>query len=195
MKPIAIVDVDETLFPFNTVLHALARDKGIKLPTVEECDHWDALYQYAPRETVIPLFDEIHANQCSYLPFADAKPFLEFMKKKFYVVIASHRNSKYRFELLDWLHMNNLVYDEVFITHNKEDLFNNQRVTHVVDDKGETLITAQKRGKIALGLSKPWNRKIVPQEILFDSLSDIQWYIQHEHVASIIAGVREDFYG
>ena len=95
-KPIAIIDCDETLWGFNTALHALARDKGIKLPKIEECDHWDALYVHAPREAVIPLFDEIHANQCSDLPFSDAKPFLEFMKKRFYVVIASHRNGNYR---------------------------------------------------------------------------------------------------
>ena len=48
MKPIAIVDVDETLWGFNTALHALARDKGIKLPKVEECDHWDSLVQACP---------------------------------------------------------------------------------------------------------------------------------------------------
>jgi hypothetical protein len=192
LKPIAVVDVDETLVGFNTALHALAREKGIKLPPIDECDHWDALYQYAPKETVIPLFDEIHANQCSYLPFADAKPFLDFMKKRFYVVIASHRNPRYRFELLDWLNMNNLVYDEVFVTNNKEDLFKNQRVTHVIDDKAETIRAALRLGKTAIGLSRPWNRKTIDSMFLFDSLTDIMEHIKHEHATNTVAGIIEE---
>ena len=183
MKPIAIIDVDETLWGFNTALHALAREKGIRLPGVENCDHWDALYEFAPREVVIPLFDEIHANQCSYLPFADAKPFLDFMSDRFVVFIVSHRNAKYESELTEWLESNCLMHDKVIVTQKKENLFNNPRVTHVVDDKAETIRAALQCGKTALGLSRPWNRKTIDSMFLFDTLTDIQ-----EHLTSIERG-------
>jgi hypothetical protein len=183
MKPIAIVDVDETISPFNTVLHALAREKGIKLPAGGDCDHWDSLYKYAPKEVVVPLFDEIHANQCSYSPFPDAKQFLSFMKNRFYVVIASHRKPEYEPELVEWLDMNGLVYDKVIVTRNKESMFLDPRVTHVVDDKAETIISALKLGKTAFGLSRPWNRKFVDSMFLFDSLTDIEEHIKSNRVA------------
>jgi hypothetical protein len=190
MKPIAIVDVDETLWGFNTTLHALARDKGIKLPPTNECDHWDSLYRYEPREKVMPLFNEIHSTQCSYRPFPDAEKFLKFMKERHYVIIASHRDNHLKPELVEWLKTNNLVHDEVIVTRNKEVLFKNPRVDFVIDDKGETILAAQNHGKCALGLKRPWNRKIVENEFLFDSLTDIE---KHIRTVGIINQVMWDY--
>ena len=132
------------------------------------------MYKHAPRETVIPLFDEIHANQCSYRPFPDAAQFLKFMSDRFIVFIVSHRNAKYESELVEWLEFNDLMYDKVVVTGNKENMFLNPRVTHVVDDKAETLREALRCGKTALGLSRPWNRKTIDSMFLFDTLTDIQ---------------------
>jgi hypothetical protein len=192
-KPACIIDVDEILWGFNNALHALACDKGILLPEVDECDHWDALYKYSPRKIVVPLFDEIHANQCGYLPFPDAEKFMRFMKTHFHVIVASHRNPKYHPELKEWAKINNLVYDEIHTLENKTDLFT-PRVTHVIDDRAETLASALKQGKTALGLSRPWNRKTIDEMFLFDTLTDIRLHIQREFASTVIQGVREDFY-
>jgi hypothetical protein len=193
MKPIAVIDTDETLWGFHSALYALAKEREIKLPTSSECTHWNALYMYAPKETVIPLFNEIHANQCSYLPFQNAELFLKLMQTRFYIVIASHRNDEFKPGLIEWLKTNNLVYDEVVVTSRKECLVMNPRTTHVVDDKAELLLFAQKHGRVGIGLSRPWNRKTVDEAFLFDDLLDIWNYIRRGS-GEKIKDLNEDLY-
>lgn len=178
-KPIAIVDVDEILWPFLDAVQATGKDRGIKLPTRKECTHWDAIFEYVnDKDAVISIFNEVHAHQCSYKPYPESEHFLKFMRTKFHVIIASHRLDKYRAELMEWLETNNLVYDEVFVSGDKTKLFDNPRVAIVIDDRADTIIEALVQNKIGIGLRKPWNCANTSLT-LFDTLPDIENFLEY----------------
>jgi FMN phosphatase YigB (HAD superfamily) len=174
MKPIAIVDVDETLWPLHDAVWATGEELGIKIPKRNECTGWDTIYKYAGKESVTCVFNEVHSRQCSYRPYPDAERFLRFMRTRFHVVIASHRLDKYKPELVEWLKTNNLVYDEVVVTADKTQMFDNPRVTVVVDDRADTIIAALRKGKMGVGLRKPWNQNVRIPAHLFDTLTEIE---------------------
>ena len=177
MKPIAIVDVDEILWPLHDAVYATGEELGIRIPKRHECTGWDTIYKYAGKEAVTKVFNEVHSRQCSYRPYPEAEGFLKFMKSRYHVVIASHRLEKYKLELIEWLDANNLVYDEVVVSADKTTLFDDPRVAVVVDDRADTIVAALKRGKMGVGLRKPWNRDRVPAQ-LFDTLPDIEEFLQ-----------------
>lgn len=190
-KPIAIVDVDETLWAFHDAVANTGRDMNIKIPKRGECTGWDVIYKDAGIDAVIKVFNAVHAQQCSYKPYPDAEPFLKWLKTRFYVVIASHRGDKYKPELVEWLKTNNLVYDEVHVSMDKGKLFVDQRVEIVIDDRADTIIDALNHKKVGIGLRKPWNKnaqykvgKVGDKEffvplILFDTLTDIQDFLEN----------------
>jgi hypothetical protein len=179
MKPVAIVDVDETLFGFNAALRDCAISHGYRFPTMKECTSWGAIYNFIPKPEAIKLFDEVHENQMAYAPFPDAKGFLRFMKKHFWVVIASHRNQDHEPQLREWLQTNGLVYNIIVVSFDKTVLFDNSQVKVVVDDRDETLRIAMDKGLVAVGLRRPWNENSDDRDyLLFESLPEIQTYIE-----------------
>jgi hypothetical protein len=192
MKPIAIVDVDETLWPFHDAVSNTGLDLGIKIPKRTECVNWEAIFKYAGECDVVKVFDTVHSQQCSYKPYADAEAFLKFMTSRFYVMIVSHRKVEYRYELMDWLNMNKLPYNELVVTSDKNKLIDNPRVEVVVDDRDSTIIYACRKGKVGTGLRKPWNmnatypvmvkgqERVVPL-VLFESLTDIADFLSNYH--------------
>ena len=192
-KPIAIVDVDETLWAFHDAVSNTARDLGVKIPKRSECTGWETIFNLDGKEAVIKVFDTVHSQQCSYKPYPDAESFLKWLKTRFYVVVASHRGQSYRYELMDWMKMNNLVYDEIHVSMDKTELFGNPRVEIVIDDRADTIFSALKHGKIGIGLRKPWNQNAIYHEncsgdiqpgvplTLFDTLTDIQDFLENYH--------------
>jgi len=189
MKMKAVVDVDETLWGFNNALRECALSHGYPFPTMDECNNWGAIYDFIPKPDAIKLFDEVHLNQLNYPPFPEAQEFLKFMCKNFYVIIASHRNPDHLPQLKDWLEINNLEHDDIFISFDKTVLFADPQVVVVVDDRDETLDIALNHKKVAVGLRRPWNqnfkRKVeynnkmyeVPL-VLFDTLPEIQKFLE-----------------
>jgi hypothetical protein len=174
MKHIAIVEVDETLWGFNIAVHTFAKEMGVKLPPTRECIGWDAIYKYAGKEAVTKVFDAVHAQQCSFKPFPDAKRFLAYLGDAYSITIASNRKPQMRQELVDWLDMNELIYNDVIIAHDKVPLLKDPRVRVVVDDNAEFLMEAIKEGKLACGLRRPWNENAGLREgILFYDLPTI----------------------
>lgn len=179
MKNISIIDVDETLFGFNDALRDCALSHGYPFPTVEQCTHWNSVYDFIPKPEAIKLFDEVHDNQCQYAPFPDARGFLWFMRKHFYVIIASHRNSNSLMELKRWLKIYALPHDEVHVSFDKSELFSNPRARIVIDDRDETLRKGMDAGLVALGLRRPWNQNSKDRDyLLFGSLGEIKMYIE-----------------
>lgn len=179
IKPIAIVDVDEILWGFNDALRDLALSRGYRFPTREECVHWGSVYDFIPKPEAIKLFDEVHENQCGYAPFPDAKDFLAFMRKHFYVLIASHRNQDHTPMLMDWLRINELEYDGLNVSFDKTKLFSIPGTKVVVDDRDETLRIAMDAGLVAVGLRRPWNENSKDRDyLLFESLPEIEEYIE-----------------
>jgi hypothetical protein len=180
-KPVAIVDVDETLWGFNDALRECALSHGYNLPTKEQCTHWGSVYEFVPKPEAIKLFDEVHDHQLDFAPFTDAKEFLEFMHKNFHVIIASHRDPNGLPMLEQWLHIHNLPYDEIFVGFDKTVLFDNPRAVVVVDDRDETLSIAMDRGMVAVGLRRPWNQSHEVDLVLFDNLVDIKRFLEDYH--------------
>ena len=189
-KPIAIIDVDETLWGFHDAVSATAHELGVKIPKKCDCTSWDAIFKYSTPEEVTKVFDIVHSQQCSYNPYPDADDFLRYMMSRFHVVIASHRKPIYRFELMDWLNINNLLYNEVVVTPDKMPLIKNPRVEVVVDDRDSTIANACKLGKVGVGLRKPWNTNAtytirangaerIVSLVLFDSLTEITDFLTH----------------
>jgi len=187
MKSIAIVDVDETLFGFNDALRECALSHGYPFPTMKECTHWNAIYDFIPKDEVIKLFDHIHEHQCDYPPFPDAKDFLKFMKKHFFVIIASHRHPDHAPMLIEWLKVHDLIYNTVNVSFDKTRLFVSPSVKVVVDDRDETLRIAMDKGIVAVGLRRPWNQNSKDRDyLLFESLPEIQEYIEK----NVIGGTK-----
>jgi hypothetical protein len=182
MTPIAIIDVDETLWAFHDAVMSTGKELGVKLPIRSECNDWNAIFKYGNVDEVIQVFNKVHSKQCSYKPYPDAEHFLKYMKSRFHVMISSHRLEIYRQELVDWLDMNNLVYDEVHVSNDKTLMFNNPRVAVVIDDRADTIIAALNKHKIGVGLRKPWNEQVSTTPLaLFDSLTDIEDYLSNNY--------------
>jgi beta-phosphoglucomutase-like phosphatase (HAD superfamily) len=158
-RPIAIIDVDETLWAFNDALRKCAESHGYPFPTRAQCTEWGSIYKYIPKPDAIKLFDEVHEHQLDFEPYPDAKTFLDIMRKRFYVIVASHRDPSGINMLKEWLDKHDLYYDHVFVGFDKTVLFDDPNAAVVVDDRDETLIAGLKRGMIAVGLRKPWNEK------------------------------------
>ena len=158
MKHIAIVDVDETLWGFHSAVHSLFRGYGSKNPTRTGMYSDGTPSSSTPGQgSVTKVFDAVHAQQCSFKPFPEAKQFLTYLSDAYSITIATNRKPQMRQELIDWLDMNNLVYNDVVIAHDKNPLLKDPRVRVVVDDRAEFLMEAIKEGKLACGLRRPWN--------------------------------------
>ena len=177
-KQICIVDVDETLWQFYDAVFETGKNFGFKLPPRCECTEWDAPFKYETMENVIKVFNIVHSRQCDYYPYVYSRKFLEFLRTKYYVIIASHRLEKYKGELVDWLDINGLEYDEVTVSMDKTSLFDNPNVVLVIDDRVDTLIAAHNHGKVGIGLRKPWNEKFIDEKNLFNTLHDIEVFLK-----------------
>jgi hypothetical protein len=175
----AVIDVDEILWPFSKAFYEEVVASGIEnFPVPEEFNYWSIFWEYLPKNQAFIFFDKVHCKQCLYKPYKDAKRFLEFLKEDgYYIIIASHRDPKFRDELVKWLDMNHLPYGEVHISFDKTTLFNDPDVKLVVDDRPETLVKGEAAGVTALGLLKPWNRRCGKLH-LFKTLPDIIRFIK-----------------
>jgi hypothetical protein len=177
-KPIAIIDVDETLWSFSKAFYDKVKERGYDFPVPAEWDYWSIFWKWIPKDKCFPIFDEVHCNQCDYPPYKDAKEFLDFMHEHFHIIIASHRDPKCEDELKRWLEVNQLKYDEIHTSFDKSVLFDKEDVVIVVDDNPETMDKAIVCGIISVGLSRPWNKKRGYK--LFSSLTKIKEFVEKE---------------
>jgi hypothetical protein len=113
-------------------------------------------------------------QQDEYLPYPESKHFLEALKERdFYIVIASHREKKTYATTVKWLRQNELLFDEIHLSHDKSVLFSDS--WGIVDDSPETLDKAASAGIIRTGLLNPWNTNSAHP--LFDNLHEVLSYI------------------
>lgn len=178
MKPVAIIDVDETLYSFSMAFYNTVIQMGYEFPVPAEWNYWSIFWKYIPKPQAFPIFDLVHNNQCEYPPFMDAKEFLDFMHEHFYVIIASHRNPAEEEHLIEWMNMHDLKYDEIHTSFDKSVLFDRENVVILVDDNPENMDKALARGIIAVGLSRPWNSRRGYK--VFDSLTEIKEFVEKE---------------
>ena len=176
----AIVDIDNTLWHFCDAFYEQLRKINKSFPTPDSWTHWDIWQGHCSENDFYDAVNAIHSNQHSdsYLPYPEAKDFLITLKEHdYHITIASHRSPDYRQQTGQWLKTHGLVYDELHLSFNKTQLFD-ESVDVVVDDSPHVLEKAVEKGVIATGLLFPWNREYADNSFnLFRNLNEILSYI------------------
>ena len=153
----AIIDIDNTLWHFCDVLYERLRKINKAIPGPHKWVEWDFWEEYCSKEDFIKAIDEIHLDQDNkkHIPYSESRDFLKTLKEhNFYIVIASHRTPESIEQTHRWLIKHDLMFDEIYLSHDKTVLF--EEGCHiVVDDAPYILEKAAEKGAIASGLMFP----------------------------------------
>lgn len=156
----AIIDIDNTLWPFWEVFNERLRHLNPAFPSPEHWNHFDIWEGYFSREDFFREIDAIHAAQDSgsHRPYPKARGFLSALRERgYHIIIASHRQNESRVPTERWLRRHGLHYDELHLSFDKTALFGpSTRI--VADDSPEVLERAFAAGTRCAGLIFPWNR-------------------------------------
>jgi hypothetical protein len=173
-----IVDIDNTLWDFASVLHERMKRINPNVVSRLEWHLFDFWKSYVTPKEFYAVIKSIHMDQEQFLPYPDAREFLSSLKElDLHIIIASHREKGTRGVTTTWLNQNNLVFDELHLSNDKTVLFNN--CWAVVDDSQFTLEKAAKVGIIVTGLKMPWNKGV--DYPLFNNLIEVFKYLK-EHL-------------
>jgi hypothetical protein len=182
----AIVDIDNTLWHFCDAFYEELRKINKAFPTPDNWTGWDIWQGYCSETDFYEAVNAIHVNQHSesYLPYPEARAFLAALRENdYHITIASHRSPDYRRQTEQWLRTHGLVYDELHLSFQKTQLFN-ESTDIVVDDSPDVLKKAVEKGLRATGLLFPWNREFADSGFaLFNSLNDILRYVLKREVS------------
>jgi hypothetical protein len=174
MPDTVIVDIDNTLWDFTSVLYERMKEVS---PTVSPPSEWrvfDFWQSYFSMRAFYSFITGIHRDQDLFPPYPDARAFLEGLREQgFRITIASHREKGTLDPTIRWLDKNHLPFDEVHLSNDKSVLFND--CWAIVDDSPSTLQKAKLAGIIRTGLRFPWNEQ--EDHPLFDSLHEILDYL------------------
>lgn len=159
-KKIAIIDIDNTLWDFATILYEKLYTKlGSSVPPPSEWHCWSFWKEFCNAETFYKIVREIHLKQDRFGVYPDARDFLKTIKSTgFKIIIASHRDSETHNATLKWLYNHQLAFDELHLSNDKTKLFHNCHIC--VDDSPEILKSAINKGLLATGLEFPWNKEV-----------------------------------
>jgi 5'(3')-deoxyribonucleotidase len=176
----AIIDIDNTLWHFCDVLYERLRKINKAIPGPDKWVEWDFWEEYCSKEDFIKAINEIHLNQDSerYLPYSESRDFLKTLKEhNFYIVVASHRTPESIEQTHRWLIKHDLMFDEIYLSHDKTVLF--EEDCHiVVDDAPYILEKAAEKGLMTSGLMFPWNKHNGNNGYrLFNNLTEVSRYI------------------
>ncbi len=156
----AIIDIDNTLWPFWKVFYERLRSLNPAFPPPEHWSHFDIWEGYFSREDFFREIDAIHATQDNerHLPYPEARGFLSALQGHgYHIIIASHRLTESRVPTERWLDRYGLPYDELHLSFDKTTLFG-PHARIVADDSPEVLDRAFAAGARCAGLIFPWNR-------------------------------------
>jgi len=180
MQKIALIDIDNTLWDFASVLYEEFIKVNSSVPQPEDWHKWDFWIDYIDAKSFYKIINRIHLKQESFGVYPDAGKFLKNLKSSGYkLIIASHREERSRVSTIKWLIKHRLPFDELHICSDKTVLFCNCHI--VVDDSPHVLQKAQDSGIMATGLEFPWNRG--NGFSLFKNLSEI---LQHLNLLNFI---------
>ncbi len=152
-----LVDIDNTLWDFATVLYEKLRQLNHAVPPPEDWHCWDFWKGYMDASEFYRVVNEIHSRQEEFGIYPDAPEFLRNLKEfGYHITIASHRSEDNMVPTLKWLNRHNLVFDDLHLSYDKTILF--PRCLAVVDDSPHVLSKAVEKNLVATGLEFPWNR-------------------------------------
>jgi hypothetical protein len=175
-KPRIIVDIDNTLWDFGTVLFERISLVNPLIVPPSEWHTWDFWKPFIPARELYAIIREIHMEQDRFTPYPESTAFLRSLRDAgFFIIIASHREKGTMGPTERWLNVNFLVFDEIHLSHDKTVLFDN--CWAVVDDSPITLARAAGLGIIRAGLRNPWNEK--EEHPLFDTLREVFEYLEN----------------
>jgi len=176
---VALVDIDNTLWDFASVLYEELVKVVPDIPSPEKWYEWDFWRNHIEAELFFDIINRIHRKQDMYSPFPDTRGFLESLREiGFRIVIASQRDSGTMIPTVRWFLKHRLPFDDIFLVNTKSFLV--ERSTVVVDDSPMVLKESLNKRKPATGLAFPWNSSLVNQgAFLFDSLDSISDWIRN----------------
>jgi hypothetical protein len=169
----ALIDVDSTLWNFNSVIHKMHKDLGHNIPEVIFWNNYDYYKPYITDEEFYGIVHEIHLKQDLFSPFPDAAKFLKNLRLWGYnIVIATHREEDTMSPLKRWLKSYNLIYDDIHVSWDKTELFNDSDL--LIDDNPKLLLEAYEKYSLPCsGLLWPWNKSLSNIIPLYKSLTEI----------------------
>lgn len=175
MTKIAVIDIDNTLWDFATILYEEISKLNPQMPMPDKWIHWDFWKDFLRAEEFYSIINKIHCRQDSFGVFPDAEDFLRELKANNYkIIIASHREENSRIPTINWLIKHNLTFDELHLSYDKTVLFPFCNI--VVDDSPHVLERAINSNIIATGLEFAWNRGNGFN--LFSSLTEIREFLK-----------------
>ena len=179
MKKVAVIDIDNTLWPFCDAFYEELRRINSAFPTPEHWTSFDIWEGYCSEEDFFGAINAIHLRQDSdkHLPYPEARNFLLMLRETGYrLIIASHRAPEARNQTERWLARHKLPCDMLHLSFDKTVLFGDASV--VVDDAPQTLERAVESGALGAGLCFPWNRTYAGNGFrLFHNLNEVLSYI------------------
>lgn len=179
-----IVDIDNTLWDFGSVLYKYLRGINPQTPDPSTWHEWDFWEDYVTEKEFYSSIRSIHLNQNDhkFKPFIEARSFLESLKNDGYcIVVASHRDEDTLDSTQKWLNTHKLAFDEIYLGHNKSVLFDGCHA--VIDDSPILLDKAKHSGIIRSGLTYPWNKE--SGHPLFANLTEVYCHIKNPDYAKL----------
>jgi hypothetical protein len=181
MQAKIVIDIDNTLWDFAPVLYERIKEINPDITLPSEWRTWDFWQRYLTSKALYEVIRGIHMEQDRFIPYPDAELFLALLRKNgFFIIIASHREKGTLDATEQWLINNNLLYDEIHLSHDKTVLFDD--CWAVVDDSPITLDKAASLGIVRAGLRNPWNEQ--ENHPLFKNLMEIFSYLKKECASS-----------
>jgi len=172
-----IVDIDNTLWDLTAELYARIRESSPQMVPPEKWYNWDLLTRYSPKQEFYRILKDIQREQDLFPPYPDAALFLSSLKEAgIHIIIASHRDVETFAATSAWLNKHNLVFDELYLSHDKTVLFTD--CWAVVDDSPKALAKAASAGILHAGLKEAWNEG--GDYPLFDNLMEIYRYLKDQ---------------
>lgn len=181
-KPIAIVDVDNTLYDFSIPLYQELTKKFPGYPPPGFWSDWD-FHKFCgiPDKDFYQAVNTIHTRQLEFDPYPGAKVLLDTLYENYEVVIATVRQkNKEQFEVLyKWLIKNDLPYDDLTISQDKIHLIDTFKPVVVFDDCPKTMLHCLDRGIEVWAIKFPWNENIVTG--LSGSMRELAYTFKAQH--------------
>jgi hypothetical protein len=172
-----VVDIDNTLWDLAPVLYERLHEASPDFPHHSQWRTWNFWKGLIPAERLYRIIRDVHMEQDTFEPYRESRDFLERLRqKKFYIVIASHREKETLASTHRWLNKHDLPFDEIHLSYDKTVLFDD--CWAIVDDSPMTLEKARQAGIVRAGLKNPWNE--TEDHPLFTDLSEIYEYLENE---------------
>lgn len=176
-KPVFVVDLDNTLWPFEKPLRAHLH-RYFDMPIDVKWDKWEFYKDYAISDSdFYEAVSKIHRMAGifpqEHRPYSGAAELLDYLGHLGTVMIASHREPSLFHMTANYLNSWGLKAPGLYVGWDKSFLYTDNAV--VIDDSPKNIQIAIGRGIPVLSLRQDWNKDM--ELPLFDNLNQMYEYI------------------